>query len=100
MLRLNAEASDRATMERIRDQVLDIVRGARADLPRPRPMREDDPVTTIEPWLRDILRCPSCRATLVRTGPDGNPEFLGCPSAYRIDDGIPVLLVDEARSRA
>ena len=27
LLRLNAEASDRATMERIRDEVLDIVRG-------------------------------------------------------------------------
>ena len=66
-------------------------------------MREDDPVTSIEPWLREILRCPSCRATLVDgTGPEGNPELQcsGCPLAYRIDDGIPVLLVDEARTRA
>lgn len=59
-------------------------------------------MTSIEPWLREILRCPSCRATLVDgTGPGGVPELQcsGCPLAYRIDDGIPVLLVDEARTR-
>jgi uncharacterized protein YbaR (Trm112 family) len=61
------------------------------------------PVTTIEPWLREILRCPSCRSALADgQGPEGGPELqcTGCPLAYRIDDGIPVLLVDEARTRA
>ena len=55
----------------------------------------------IEPWLREILRCPQCKAELVDgTGPTGpelqctSPE---CGLAYRVDDGIPVLLVDEAR---
>jgi len=55
----------------------------------------------IEPWLREILRCPQCKAELVdSTGPAGpelqctSPE---CGLAYRVDDGIPVLLVDEAR---
>ena len=45
---------------------------------------------------------PSCRASLIDgEGPDGSPELQcsGCPLAYRIDDGIPVLLVDEARTR-
>lgn len=56
----------------------------------------------IEPWLREILRCPSCRSELVdATGPDGGPELVctsaECRLAYRIDDGVPVLLVDEAR---
>lgn len=56
---------------------------------------------TIEPWLREILRCPQCRAELSdETGPDG-PELVcksaDCGLAYRIDDGIPVLLIDEAR---
>ena len=56
----------------------------------------------IEPWLRDILRCPSCRAELRDdTGPDGGPELVctsaSCGLAYRVDDGIPLLLVDEAR---
>jgi uncharacterized protein YbaR (Trm112 family) len=56
----------------------------------------------IEDWLRDILRCPRCRSELVDgTGPDGGVELVctspECALAYRVDDGIPVLLVDEAR---
>lgn len=56
----------------------------------------------IEPWLREILRCPQCRSTLSDgSGPSG-PELhctsAECRLAYRIDDGIPVLLVDESRS--
>ena len=58
--------------------------------------------TGIDPWLRNILRCPSCRSELVDgTGPDGGPELRctsqECRRAYRVDDGVPVLLVDEAR---
>ena len=60
------------------------------------------PVSPIEPWLREILRCPACRAELRDdTGPTGGPELVctssSCGLAYRIDDGVPVLLVDEAR---
>ena len=61
--------------------------------------------STIEPWLREILRCPACLSELRdATGPDGGPE-LACTGAecglvYRMDDGVPVLLVDEARPRA
>lgn len=55
----------------------------------------------IEPWLREILRCPQCRSTLTDgSGPDG-PELQctnrQCRRAYRIEEGIPVLLVDESR---
>lgn len=70
--------------------------------------------TAIEPWLREILRCPVCRGELVDGTAPGDaaipggqaarPELhclaSGCRRAYRIDDGIPVLLVDEARSLA
>jgi uncharacterized protein YbaR (Trm112 family) len=65
-------------------------------------MGQDRSVTAIEPWLREILRCPSCHSTLVdEKGPEGGPELqcTGCALAYRVDDGIPVLLVDEARTR-
>ncbi|MFN8077202.1 MAG: Trm112 family protein [Kineosporiaceae bacterium] len=58
-------------------------------------------MSAIEPWVREILRCPSCRATLADgSGPSG-PELqcTGCELAFRVDDGIPVLLVDEARRR-
>ena len=59
-------------------------------------------MTAIEPWLREILRCPACHSPLVdEQGPEGSPELqcTGCALAYRVDDGIPVLLVDEARTR-
>ena len=57
---------------------------------------------TIEPWLREILRCPRCTSELADAiGAGGAPELQctdpSCALAYRIDDGIPVLLVDEAR---
>ncbi len=61
-----------------------------------------DDGTGMEPWLREILRCPACHGELTDgTGPDGTPELV-CPAhepalAYRVDDGVPVLLVDEAR---
>jgi uncharacterized protein len=49
--------------------------------------------------LLSILVCPADRGPLVLVdGPDGhllyNPRLR---RAYRIDDGIPVLLIDEAR---
>ena len=58
----------------------------------------------IESWLREILRCPKCRSTLSDgSGPSG-PELhctnSDCRLRYRIDDGIPVLLVDESHSPA
>ena len=58
--------------------------------------------TGIEPWLREILRCPNCGSDLVdATGPDGGAELQctseRCGLAYRVEDGVPVLLVDEAR---
>ncbi|GAA3619749.1 Trm112 family protein [Marihabitans asiaticum] len=57
--------------------------------------------TAIEPWLREILRCPACRATLRDDEGPAGPELVctseQCALAYRVDDGIPVLLVDEAR---
>ena len=65
-------------------------------------MSEPTASPTIEPWLREILRCPACRHELRDdTGPSG-PELVctnaACGLAYRIDDGVPVLLVDEART--
>ncbi|GAB78340.1 hypothetical protein SAMN05421595_0857 [Austwickia chelonae] len=59
----------------------------------------------VEPWLREILRCPRCRGVLADgVDPDGAPVLIcagpcvqgeaGC--RYRIEEGIPVLLPDEA----
>jgi uncharacterized protein YbaR (Trm112 family) len=60
-------------------------------------------MTSIEPWLREILVCPKCRSELAdQQSSTGSPE-LRCTSSecglvYRVDDGIPVLLIDEART--
>ena len=52
----------------------------------------------ISPELLEIIVCPACHGTLVLTEGD-DPELVcqGCGLAYPIRDGIPVLLVDEAR---
>lgn len=56
----------------------------------------------IEPWLREILRCPVTGAPLRDgVGPGGEPELHStdpaCPLAYPIRDGVPILLADQAR---
>ena len=53
----------------------------------------------LEPWLRDILACPQCHASLRE---DAEAQELVCTStscglAYPVRDDIPVLLVEEAR---
>jgi uncharacterized protein len=50
--------------------------------------------------LLSILVCPADRGPLVLVPMEGGAELLYNPRlrrAYRIDDGIPVLLIDEAR---
>ena len=67
-------------------------------------MSEQASTSQIEPWLREILRCPACRSELRDEAGAEGPELVctsaTCGLAYRIDDGVPVLLVDEARRRA
>lgn len=60
-------------------------------------------MTSIEPWLREILVCPKCHASLADDESlTGDPELRctspDCGLIYRVDDGIPVLLIDEARA--
>lgn len=46
--------------------------------------------------LLEILACPSCRGPVV---PDSDHQWLYCRSCslkYRIQDGIPIMLIDEA----
>jgi uncharacterized protein YbaR (Trm112 family) len=54
---------------------------------------------TIEPWLREILRCPQCKGVLTdEQGPSGPELHCGtCSLAYPVEGGVPVLLVDLAR---
>lgn len=51
----------------------------------------------LDPQLLDILVCPKCRGELEYRQ---DPPALICPTdrlRYDVRDGIPVLLVDEAR---
>lgn len=63
----------------------------------------------LEAGLLEILACPACHAALreesTTVGEQRESELLctadaGCGLAYPIRDGIPVLLVDEARRPA
>lgn len=66
----------------------------------PDPVADTD--RSLEPWLREVLRCPKCLSELRDdTGPSNQPELVcvarDCSRAYPIEDQVPVLLVDEAR---
>ncbi|MET8546558.1 Trm112 family protein [Kitasatospora xanthocidica] len=58
----------------------------------------------LESFLLEILVCPQCRAALVEGGTEEQPELVctgaDCGLAYPVREGIPVLLVDEARRPA
>jgi uncharacterized protein YbaR (Trm112 family) len=52
----------------------------------------------IEPWLLDILVCPKCKGELVH---ETEPEALVCNHChlrYEVRDGVPILLIDEAKA--
>ncbi|WP_236243389.1 Trm112 family protein [Streptomyces sp. CC228A] len=56
---------------------------------------------SLEAGLLEILVCPACHARLSDHTADEAPELVctseDCGLAYPVRDGIPVLLVDEAR---
>ncbi|MFT4263071.1 MAG: Trm112 family protein [Nocardioides sp.] len=61
----------------------------------------------LDPKLLEIIVCPECRGDLAGVeetafeGADGELVCQGtCGYAYPVKDGIPVLLVDEARRPA
>ncbi len=58
----------------------------------------------IDPELLEILVCPKCKGELeVRRAADGEERSLDCAAcklAYPVEDGIPVMLVEEAKSLA
>jgi uncharacterized protein len=50
----------------------------------------------LDPRLLDIIRCPACRGVFSAPGAE-DITCAGCGLTYPIRNGVPVLLVDEAR---
>ena len=51
----------------------------------------------LDPKLLEILACPRCKGPV---RPLADHSALDCPACglrYRVDDGIPIMLVDEAQ---
>jgi uncharacterized protein YbaR (Trm112 family) len=54
----------------------------------------------LEAGLLEILACPACRSPLKEQDTELICTSTDCGLAYPVRDGIPVLLVDEARRPA
>jgi uncharacterized protein YbaR (Trm112 family) len=56
---------------------------------------------SLPPFLLEILVCPQCHSPLTESGQEDQRELRctgeGCGLIYPVRDGIPVLLIDEAR---
>ena len=55
----------------------------------------------IDPELLEILACPRCkgelRVTRDASGDETSLDCLSCSLSYPVEDGIPVMLVEEAK---
>ncbi len=51
---------------------------------------------TLDPDLLEILACPDCKGPLEPTKDSSGLRCDRCRLTYRIEDGIPILLVDQA----
>jgi len=48
--------------------------------------------------LLDILACPSCKSSLKHLKEQQELVCVPCKLAYAVRDGIPIMLIDQARS--
>ena len=51
----------------------------------------------LDPELKEILVCPKCRGELAFHEEKNEIQCPKCRLVYAIDDGIPVMLIDEAK---
>jgi uncharacterized protein YbaR (Trm112 family) len=102
LLRLNVEAEDEATLTKVTDEVLHIVRENALQARLHLPSRDLGELVNIDDWLLEILACPKCHSPL--RADDEACELVctnsECGLAYPVRDDIPVLLVSEARDPA
>ena len=53
---------------------------------------------SLSPELKEILACPKCKGALLFREEQAEIHCQRCRLSYPIRDGIPVMLVDEARA--
>jgi uncharacterized protein YbaR (Trm112 family) len=51
----------------------------------------------IAPELKEVLACPKCKGELEFKEPEKQIICNACKLVYRIEDDIPVMLIDEAK---
>jgi uncharacterized protein len=51
----------------------------------------------LDPLLKEILACPQCKGSLEFREDHGEIHCRKCRLVYSIQDGIPVMLIEEAR---
>ena len=51
----------------------------------------------VDPRLLEILVCPKCKGDLEYREKDAELVCLNCKLRYEIRDGIPIMLIDEAK---
>lgn len=52
---------------------------------------------TIDPELLEILACPQCKGEIRLTATGDGLVCAACRLLYEIRDGIPILLIEEAK---
>lgn len=53
----------------------------------------------LDEQLLEILACPKCKGELEYRAEEGDEALLchACRLRYEVDDGIPIMLIDEAK---
>jgi uncharacterized protein len=55
------------------------------------------PAAALPAELKDLLACPRCKGGLEFDDARAEIRCPACKLAFRVEDGIPVMLLDEAR---
>jgi phosphomannomutase len=109
LLRLNVEAEEQDTMERVRDQVRALVLGgtsgqATQDPPPQGRTPQDGPAllpagasgADVPGWVRTVLRCPDCGGELRDV--EAALQCTACGRVHDVEGGIPVLIAGRAEA--
>jgi phosphomannomutase len=85
VLRLNVEAPGKGGVKSLVARVSEIIEGS-----------SSAGSGLLPDGLLDIMQCPSCTGTLVEVPEPPSLLCRDCGLSYRVEDGIPVMLIDEA----